>query len=165
MAKSNASTNNVILESYIKNIDIFTDDQIVLLLDLKYHNGKQFLIYYNDPYHASDTGALYDYINMYVVGDFDDVYKQTLDILSNPKVVSIKNVIFGLNLFRNAEVKLQNKINANREQTDVEEGIYVCRNCASKRTIATSRQTRSLDEPSTIFVTCVSCKFSWSFSG
>nr|QBK89871.1 MAG: transcription factor S-II [Pithovirus LCPAC101] len=162
----NSSVNNTILDKYMKNIGIFTDSQYKLLMDLKYSDGKQFLIYHsNNAYYMYNTGVLYDYINLYVVHDFDVLYEQSLNILGNPEVTSIKDVIFSLDIFRQSEMKLQNKINANRVQTVVEEGIYVCPKCSSKKTITTSGQTRSLDEASTIFVTCVPCKFNWSFAG
>jgi DNA-directed RNA polymerase subunit M/transcription elongation factor TFIIS len=41
----------------------------------------------------------------------------------------------------------------NRKVTD----IYTCRKCGDKKSTTTQMQTRSADEPMTIFVTCVTC--------
>lgn len=43
---------------------------------------------------------------------------------------------------------------------EVEEGIFTCR-CGSKRTISFSLQTRSGDEATTVFVSCISCNRKW----
>lgn len=47
----------------------------------------------------------------------------------------------------------------------VEEGVNQCNKCNSKRVISYSVQTRSSDEPSTTFCSCVKCGTQWSYSG
>ena len=44
---------------------------------------------------------------------------------------------------------------------EVTEGVYKCRNCGGKKTIQHEQQTRSADEPMTIFITCLKCKNVW----
>ena len=48
-----------------------------------------------------------------------------------------------------------------KEHTKIEEGLYTCFKCKSKKTRQYEQQTRSADEPMTIFVTCVDCGNSW----
>lgn len=48
---------------------------------------------------------------------------------------------------------------------DVEEGIYECGKCKSRKTKHYSLQLRRSDEPSTIFITCLSCGEKWKQSG
>ena len=43
----------------------------------------------------------------------------------------------------------------------VEDGIFQCRKCGSKKTTYYSLQTRSADEPMTNFITCIQCKNRW----
>jgi len=43
----------------------------------------------------------------------------------------------------------------------VEDGLFECRKCGSKKTTYYSLQTRSSDEPMTNFITCVNCKNRW----
>lgn len=44
---------------------------------------------------------------------------------------------------------------------DFEGGVFVCMKCKSKRTHYYQMQTRSADEPMTIFVTCLDCGKRW----
>ena len=43
----------------------------------------------------------------------------------------------------------------------ITEGVYKCKKCGGKRTIQHEQQTRSADEPMTLFITCVDCKNTW----
>lgn len=57
-----------------------------------------------------------------------------------------------------------NEPKTDSESTDVqgiEEGLFKCGKCGSKKTTYYSMQTRSADEPMTNFITCVSCKHRW----
>lgn len=40
-------------------------------------------------------------------------------------------------------------------------GLFICKRCHSDETISTEMQTRSADEPMTIFIQCVKCKNRW----
>jgi hypothetical protein len=46
---------------------------------------------------------------------------------------------------------------------EVEEGVYSCHKCKGTRTSSVSRQTRSSDEPATVFITCqnTDCGHRW----
>lgn len=46
---------------------------------------------------------------------------------------------------------------------EVEEGLYTCPKCKSKKTHSYSRQVRSADEPATTFITCANtdCSYKW----
>lgn len=48
---------------------------------------------------------------------------------------------------------------------DREDGIFRCRRCNSLKTAHTEFQTRSSDEPTTIFANCFNCMHRWRFSG
>ena len=47
------------------------------------------------------------------------------------------------------------------EGSSVEDGIFQCKNCNSRKTTYYSVQTRSADEPMTNFITCVHCGNRW----
>lgn len=49
----------------------------------------------------------------------------------------------------------------NEKHGEVTEGVYKCRVCGGKKTIQHEQQTRSADEPMTLFITCVNCKNTW----
>ena len=44
---------------------------------------------------------------------------------------------------------------------NIEDGIFQCRKCKSRKTTYYSLQTRSADEPMTNFITCLECKNRW----
>ena len=46
---------------------------------------------------------------------------------------------------------------------DAPDGVFVCR-CGSKKTVYYSMQTRSADEPMTVFVSCLKCRKNWKTS-
>ena len=46
-------------------------------------------------------------------------------------------------------------------ETEIEEGLFKCPKCKSKKTTYYSVQLRSSDEPMTNFITCTSCKNRW----
>ena len=47
------------------------------------------------------------------------------------------------------------------QEDDIENGMFKCRSCGSRKTTYYSLQTRSADEPMTNFITCTSCKKRW----
>lgn len=47
------------------------------------------------------------------------------------------------------------------DPTTVPDGAYTCSKCKSKKTVFTSMQIRSADEPSTQFVRCLNCGKAW----
>jgi len=44
---------------------------------------------------------------------------------------------------------------------NIEDGIFQCKKCKSRKTTYYSLQTRSSDEPMTNFITCIECKNRW----
>ena len=47
----------------------------------------------------------------------------------------------------------------------VEEGIFPCKRCKSRRVFSYQKQTRSCDESATTFAQCSNCNSSWTYSG
>ena len=43
----------------------------------------------------------------------------------------------------------------------IDEGVLECEKCGSKKTISTTKQTRSGDESTTVFAMCISCNSKW----
>lgn len=55
----------------------------------------------------------------------------------------------------------QNEDDEDVPENVVDDGIFQCRKCGSKKTTYYSLQTRSADEPMTNFITCIKCKNRW----
>ena len=73
-----------------------------------------------------------------------------------------------VNKNKKKEIKknIENNINSVRSDWDekhapVTEGVYKCSKCGGKKTRQHEMQTRSADEPMTIFIHCVNCGNSW----
>ena len=49
----------------------------------------------------------------------------------------------------------------NEKHTKVASGLYKCRICGGDKTTQSEMQTRSADEPMTIFIRCADCGNSW----
>jgi len=60
-------------------------------------------------------------------------------------------------------IERQIKRNASKYTTNIEAStdMYTCKKCKSKRCTYYELQTRSADEPATIFVTCIDCGKTW----
>lgn len=61
---------------------------------------------------------------------------------------------------------IENQVNAARSDWDqkhakVTSGVYKCRKCGGDKTVQHEMQTRSADEPMTLFITCVTCQNTW----
>lgn len=49
----------------------------------------------------------------------------------------------------------------NQRHQKATEGVYTCRKCKGKKTTQFEMQTRSADEPMTLFITCLNCGNQW----
>ena len=49
----------------------------------------------------------------------------------------------------------------NKKHAKVSSGVYKCRKCGGDKTTQFEMQTRSADEPMTIFITCLNCDYQW----
>jgi DNA-directed RNA polymerase subunit M/transcription elongation factor TFIIS len=123
--------------------------------------------------------SIYNFSTEYVNGlgnepSFDDitfthVYKQKLlDILKHlehPEIVKgLKEKKISRNMaYLKPQELLPNKWKDETDDTEqeIQEGIFQCKKCGSKKTTYYSLQTRSSDEPMTNFITCVECKNRW----
>lgn len=59
--------------------------------------------------------------------------------------------------------KIKDKINSLKIDWEIilEDGVYTCPTCHSKKTYKIEKQMRSADEATTIIITCVKCENSW----
>lgn len=64
------------------------------------------------------------------------------------------------------EIMVENKVNEDRsdwneKHATATEGVYKCRACGGTKTKQAEMQTRSADEPMTLYITCLNCGKTW----
>lgn len=93
---------------------------------------------------------------------FSHVYKlkgcHVLDMLNTDIIEKIENKELSS---RDIAFMSNSENNENVPESEIQDGIFQCRKCGSKKTTYYSLQTRSADEPMTNFITCVNCKHRW----
>jgi DNA-directed RNA polymerase subunit M/transcription elongation factor TFIIS len=73
----------------------------------------------------------------------------------------LRTIIFESSLFKKERDKSLTDMNKYRRKMRSAPGLYTCKNCGSKNTIAVQKQLRSADEPMTTIITCVMCNKTW----
>jgi DNA-directed RNA polymerase subunit M/transcription elongation factor TFIIS len=102
--------------------------------------------------------------------DIDDIKADPNNILN--EIVEItnnfdKNDSYINNLYKHLPSLERNRINYYiqkdifRNKPLITKGLYKCKKCGSDRTVDFSYQIRSGDEPMTIFIDCLDCKYHW----
>lgn len=96
---------------------------------------------------------------------FEHIYKEkacnVLLFISNPSVqhkIQQKEILSKDIAFL---VDIPQKETEEINEEEIQDGIFQCRKCGSKKTTYYSLQTRSADEPMTNFITCINCKNRW----
>ena len=78
-----------------------------------------------------------------------------------------ENLFIGTNDLNTSIMKtIENKVNESRsdwneKHTKVISGVYKCRKCGGSKTTQFEMQTRSADEPMTLFIHCLDCGNQW----
>lgn len=126
---------------------------------------------YNLKYNNQPLLSEYDRNGLYNIITFLDKvgWKQGLEhienlIKSNPDLTTsqfIRYVVFSSSLFKKEQDKMLTDMNKYRRKMRSAPGLYTCKNCGSKNTIAVQKQLRSADEPMTTIITCVMCNKTW----
>lgn len=85
----------------------------------------------------------------------DDIYEIIGSIISDQKFYGFESDCFLK--FKKDEDEYINFL----ECPEVEEGMFECSKCGSKKIFTTSKQTRRGDEATTVFARCSQCKNGW----
>ena len=111
------------------------------------------------------------YINQYIINmSHQDITMLLYSILLDIDKLPLKEVLNNIKTCKyNWDNQYFDDIKSNIKEQDnfivcpfeVDEGVLECTKCGSKKTFSYSKQTRSGDESTTVFATCVMCKSSW----
>lgn len=98
----------------------------------------------------------------------EEFKKQIVKGIITPEKLATMDVIDMVDKNKKEEIEeaIKNKVNSVRSDWDqkhakVTSGVYKCRKCGCDKTTQHEMQTRSADEPMTLFIHCVECGNSW----
>lgn len=144
-----------LLTSFKKDGESILDkNQIERLMEITLSNGRKFFSING----SNDADNIYMILGDFIKYSFNEVY----EALTRKKYDTLEEYIFyespGMK-FSRYKSKIDIEIFKNKIETVP--GSFTCGKCQSEETIATEMQTRSADEPMTVFVTCVMCDNHW----
>jgi DNA-directed RNA polymerase subunit M/transcription elongation factor TFIIS len=154
-----------IRNKYIKNLDT--------IVDKKYGKQIEQSIYdfTTDYAMVQDTPYLFEQIYESKVEEITNLLKdKEIYLLKAIKegVINVSNIGFMKPTELNPD-KYNHIINKKKKEEDkinniATSSVYTCKKCKKNRCQVSQRQTRSADEPATIFVKCMECSYEFSFN-
>jgi len=113
----------------------------------------------------NDIEVLVESIFQTKIDEFKDVFLNNKllvkDIINNK--ISINNICYlrqeELSPDRYTNIINKKKLEEHKKNNKATSDAFTCSKCKSKKSVISERQTRSGDEPATIFVTCVECSY------
>lgn len=119
--------------------------------------AQDILEFYQKKYNRSDDQftkyvmyELWCHLNKYLSSDIQEKLQQEFDQPS---------LLFENSVFSEIKKKLEEEIQFLENPTIVEDGVVECKKCKSLKTVSFAKQTRASDEGTSVFVTCVMCKY------
>jgi DNA-directed RNA polymerase subunit M/transcription elongation factor TFIIS len=123
-----------------------TDEQITNLTSLNLINGKK-IFSSNERYYFNE------FFNLIL----DTDYNTTYEFLSKIKWKTYNEILKHLPTLKKARESLLLDIEISQSKIEIEEGLYACKFCHSKRTFTVDKQRRSADEPTSVILNCLDC--------
>lgn len=116
----------------------------------------------------SDIHSIYNDCNSYktilyqVVGDLVDPDQTVESIRMN---IQSRNVGWSHPSFKTMSDRIDEQNDFIENPFEVEEGVFQCKICGSRRVFSYTRQDRSCDEGTSVYAQCVACKIKWRERG
>ena len=131
---------------------IFNTEQIKKLTDLKLTNGENIF-----TLNLDGRGLAYSMITQFQKYGYDTVY----DFLKNKTWNNRDQILLESPMMEKTRegVRLENELYRNKNE--IEKGDVKCPKCSSTEVLIGESQTRSADEPMTLFFKCVACNHPW----
>jgi DNA-directed RNA polymerase subunit M/transcription elongation factor TFIIS len=131
-------------------IALVTNENIRTLTALKYPNGSPI-------FNLTDRGNLYAGIVIVMQNGLTKAI-EFFNSVSEPSDLSFKSPQM---IKAHEKYLLDIRTLKAKSEVQIAEGIFECPRCHNKRINYTEKQIRSADEPTTIFLLCTQCGFSW----
>lgn len=133
-------------------------NQAIALTSLHFKSGEPVLSLTDRYFVFEVTNMLneleYQIVHNYLAADWEKVFGSGSTIR--------RQILFMNPLLEPAREKLSLDMEIFRNKVDVTKGAVDCKRCGSEETISVEKQIRSADEPMTIRVTCLQCKYRWT---
>ena len=149
----------------LKNKDgnpLVTPTQANELVSLHFKNGEQILDLKYDYFIYEVINMLYrldyDVVKNFLSTDWENIFESAPGV---PISKIRSKMIFENPLMKPAKEKFALDMEIFRDRVDVSKGAVDCKKCGSDQTISIEKQIRSADEPMSIRVTCVQCRYTW----
>tara|TARA_A100001011_G_C14320875_1_gene850557 strand:+ start:988 stop:1413 length:426 start_codon:yes stop_codon:yes gene_type:complete len=84
------------------------------------------------------------------------------EVLENIKK---KKIMWNNPVFTDISLRIKEQNDFIKNPFEVEEGVFQCKICGSRRVYSYSRQDRSCDEGTSVYAQCVACKVQWRERG
>lgn len=138
---------------------IFSSEKIILNIEKSiFNNSLSYATKHNIE--KNWTNKIFEHIYkqkyVYIMLDLQNKDNKLVDKLESKQILS--KDIAGLSP---EEIYPENWKYVEFVDDNVEDGIFQCKKCKSRKTTYYSLQTRSSDEPMTNFITCIECKNRW----
>ena len=125
-----------------------TEEQISQIITLTYPNGAPIIT-------SNRRDILQEIISMLLKESFDDVIK-FLSLAPDPDYI-----LWEQKALTEAQADLVREIAIQQAEEVGIKGVGKCKYCSSNELVFAQKQTRSGDEPMTIFIRCVNCGKQW----
>jgi DNA-directed RNA polymerase subunit M/transcription elongation factor TFIIS len=123
----------------------------------KYQNYTYELI--TTSFDSIDTfRQLYDLV-MSSISEYKSPFEMVVEETND---LSNKNLVYSTEFYKKERKEEEEFNNSIRFGTNIEDGVYECPNCHSKKTVSQSKQTRASDEEIKAKIFCYSCKKTWA---
>lgn len=115
---------------------------------------------------------IYDYV-LKNNEDYNTVIYETIGNLLDPEIsleeivnnIKTDKVLWKNDVFTDIHLKIKEQNDFIQNPFEVEEGVFQCKICGSRRVYSYSRQDRSCDEGTSVYAQCVACKAQWRERG
>lgn len=134
----------------IGDTKILNEDQIRQLKSLTYDNGTTIITLEN-------RSLLYEIMGMIMKTGYDTVY----GYLTSRTWTNAQDIVFLAPTLVQTRDKVLSDANAFKRKIKPGKGVAKCGKCGSEEVYTAEKQTRSADEPMTIFFTCAHCSSRW----
>ena len=130
-------------------VRVLTDDQIPLLLELRYIDG-------NSIFRLEDKMLIYEVVGMIMQLGFEETYRY----LSSRPWRTAKEIVRENPLLKKYRDAVRRNLLLAKYKPRLTETLNPCKKCGGP-TLSDTRQTRGGDEGSSVIIQCLACNIVW----